>query len=144
MQGKKSGYMLQKASCWKARQWSAGLEKTPPMMGLGRVSSAVTLTNSKAAYPIVLPSDQIIGRYAKPLARFVESVISAIMLFDTPIFPLRAPSAHRLRMRAQYFVDSPNPIIDSVKPSRPPSKTGLRPMRSDARPHWRTQIASTA
>ena len=45
MQGKKYGYVLQKASCWKARQWSAGLEKTPPMMGLGRISSTVTLTN---------------------------------------------------------------------------------------------------
>ncbi len=84
------------------------------------------------------------GKKAKPLARFVESVTSAIMLFVTPMFPFSKPSAHRARMSAQYCLARPNPSIDSVRPRRPPNSTGFRPMRSDARPHWRTHTASTA
>lgn len=51
---------------------------------------------------------------ANPLARLVSSVISAIALFVTPMFPFRRPCAHRLRMRAQYLRENPKPTMESV------------------------------
>lgn len=47
----------------------------------------------------------------------------------------------RLSTIAQYCRDTPKPLMESVRPSAPPSRMGLRPMRSEARPHCSTQIA---
>lgn len=48
---------------------------------------------------MVAPLDQAMGIYAYACARFVESVISTIMLFMTPMFPFRAPFRERLNER---------------------------------------------
>lgn len=101
-------------------------------------------------YPSVPPVLHAIGRYEYACGRFVESVISAIMLFSTPMLPLSAPFKLRLctrvsgrnqhkvdctclRTAPQNVVDRPKQYIDSERPNNPVMMTGLRPMWSDRR-----------
>lgn len=41
-------------------------------------------------------------------------------------------------------LESPKSTMDTQSPATPMSSTGFRPMRSDARLHWRTNMASVA
>jgi len=116
-QGRKYGYFLKKAEPPKIfGNLSAGLAREPPISG-----------------PTVIPKDQVRGKIANAWAIFVESVISIVILFITPMFPFRAPLRHRLRTRLQNVVDNPKHHIDADSPKSPIKSTGLRPIWSDIR-----------
>ena len=82
---------------------------------------------------MVDPTDHVIDPSANPCARFVVSVISTIILFITPAFPLRIPQTHRLTTSIQNVRDSPKLVMDKMIPNKPTWRTGFLPMRSDRR-----------
>ena len=77
------------------------------MTGLFQIRKVVSkrqtqcLTQTKGirgTYPRAVPVDQAIGWYEYARAKFVWSVISAIMLLITPMLPLSAPFKARLKI----------------------------------------------
>lgn len=62
--------------------------------------------------------------------------------FITPIFPFNAPANALLMTIPMKECESPKLVIDNVSPSNPIKSTGLRPMRSESRPHCKTKQAS--
>ena len=79
------------------------------------------------------------------VAKFVGSVISAIMLLITPMFPLSAPFKARLETLSarvpnawycqSYLKTSPQKVLDNAKqymerqrPNKPVRTTGFRPI----------------
>lgn len=93
-------------------------------------------------YASVTPMNHIKGVNENALAILVSSVISPTADFRTPMFPFRTPARALLITIPTRVCDRPKLVRDSVSPSRPVIKTGLRPIWSDNRPHCRTKVAS--
>lgn len=83
------------------------------------------------AGPMVAPVDHAIGMNAYACAMFVESVISASILFITPMLPFKAPFRLRLTTAPQNVRERPKQYMDIDKPIRPVMNTGLRPTWSE-------------
>lgn len=78
---------------------SAGWDREPPIAGLdgdNRSDQGAYMDHCGVPHPIVAPVDHAIGMNAYACAMFVESVISANMLFMTPMLPFKAPLRLRL------------------------------------------------
>lgn len=102
-------------------------------------------------HPRTIPVFQTTGEKLNTCAMLVESAsynhteimeikgekpsifTSARTVFPTPIFPLKTPCKPRKRTRDQNDLDRPNPIIARQSPSGPMSRTGRRPIESEAR-----------
>jgi hypothetical protein len=93
-------------------------------------------------YATVDPMNQTNGRNENALAIFESSASSPMAVFNTPIFPFNAPANALLIIIAMNEWDSPKLVSEMVSPSNPVTRTGLRPIRSERRPHWRIQTAS--
>lgn len=61
---------------------------------------------------------------------------------NSPTLPFKRPHKHRLITRDRNVPERPKDNIERVVPMRPIRKTGFLPIRSDARLHWSTVIAS--
>jgi hypothetical protein len=94
-------------------------------------------------YAIVDPTNHTKGMNENALAIFVSSDISPTADFKTPTLPLSAPDNARLAMTVRKECDSPKLVMERATPNKPIIRTGLRPTRSDRRPHWSIKIAST-
>jgi len=112
------------------------LANAPPINGLKKYNLQDIQRKEPRvhAHPTVDPIDHAIGRNEKACAAFVESVISPMTLFITPMLPLNAPCMHRFRISIQYCLLNPKLSIEMARPSTPPRSMGRLPMESEARP----------
>jgi len=104
--------------------------------------SARNRARSTSTYATVDPINHINGKNENALAILVSSVSSPMADFNTPTFPFNVPASALLQMMPMNVCESPKLVIESVSPSSPITSTGLRPIRSERRPHCKINTAS--
>ncbi len=89
----------------------------------------------------------IIGQFNNLLSRYDSSLthhLGLTIVFVTPIFPLSMPAITRLVIRPVNDVEKPNETIEKANPIKPIIRTVFLPIRSESRPHCRTQQPNRA
>jgi len=99
-------------------------------------------TQGVAPHATVDPTNQTNGMNENALAIFDSSASSPMPDFNTPTFPFNAPASALLPITLNSEWERPKLVMERTSPSSPIVSTGLRPIRSESRPHCKTNMAS--
>ena len=116
-QGKRYGYVSKIVSL-NTSQRSAGAESSPPRNG-----------------PMVNPSPNAAPIRPIRVASCCGELTSPMYARATAMFPLNTPARKRAMRAMIKVLASPNIVKNTVLPTSPIMRTGLRPIRSERAPH---------